>query len=115
MKLSVIVTIYNREAVLRRCVDSILAQNMTDYEVILVDDGSRDAADGSWRHMNAAIRSGFAACIGRTAEWLVQEMQGLPPPAGNISRMWTVMTGSRRMSWGSWNESGTDAGGYSAL
>ena len=44
MKLSVIVTIYNREAVLRRCVDSILAQNMTDYEVILVDDGSRDGS-----------------------------------------------------------------------
>ena len=54
MKLSVIVTIYNREAVLRRCVDSILAQNMTDYEVILVDDGSRD---GSRRIMETYERS----------------------------------------------------------
>lgn len=54
MKLSVIVTVYNREAVLRRCVDSILAQNMTDYEVILVDDGSRD---GSRRIMETYERS----------------------------------------------------------
>ena len=41
-KLSVIVPIYNVEAYLRRCVDSILAQTFTDYELILVDDGSPD-------------------------------------------------------------------------
>ena len=56
MKLSVIVTIYNREAVLRRCVDSILAQNMTDYEVILVDDGSRDGSRQRARYRNPEHR-----------------------------------------------------------
>lgn len=40
------------------------------------------AADGSWRHMNAAIRNGFAACIGRMAEWPGREMQGLAAACG---------------------------------
>ena len=42
MKLSIIVPVYNVEPYLRRCVDSILAQTFTDFEVILVDDGSPD-------------------------------------------------------------------------
>lgn len=42
MKLSIIVPIYNVEQYLRKCVDSLLAQDITDYEIILVDDGSTD-------------------------------------------------------------------------
>lgn len=41
-KISVIVTVYNKEAYLRECVDSILAQTYRNMEVILVDDGSTD-------------------------------------------------------------------------
>ncbi|MBQ8840656.1 MAG: glycosyltransferase [Clostridia bacterium] len=41
-KLSIIVPIYNVEKYLNQCIESILAQTMTDYEVILVDDGSLD-------------------------------------------------------------------------
>lgn len=40
--LSIIVPVYNVERYLRRCVDSLLAQDCTDYEIILVDDGSPD-------------------------------------------------------------------------
>ncbi len=40
--LSVIIPVYNVEKYLRNCLDSILAQDFTDYEVILVDDGSTD-------------------------------------------------------------------------
>lgn len=40
--LSVIVPVYNVEKYLRKCVDSILAQDIDDMEVILVDDGSLD-------------------------------------------------------------------------
>ena len=40
--ISVIVPIYNVEKYLRACVDSILAQNYSNLEVILVDDGSPD-------------------------------------------------------------------------
>ena len=42
-KLSIIVPIYNVEAYLRKCVDSVLNQDYEDYEIILVDDGSTDA------------------------------------------------------------------------
>lgn len=41
-KLSVIVPVYNTEKYLRECIDSILAQTFTDFELILVDDGSTD-------------------------------------------------------------------------
>lgn len=38
---SIIIPIYNSEKYLHRCLDSILAQTFTDYEVILKDDGIR--------------------------------------------------------------------------
>lgn len=41
--ISVIVPVYKVEPYLRRCVDSILAQTYTDFELILVDDGSPDS------------------------------------------------------------------------
>lgn len=41
-KISVIVPVYKVEPYLRRCIDSILAQTYTDFELILVDDGSPD-------------------------------------------------------------------------
>ena len=43
-KLSVIVPVYNTEKYLRECIDSILAQTFTDFELILVDDGSTDSS-----------------------------------------------------------------------
>ena len=42
MKLSIIVPIYNVAPYLRKCVDSLLAQDISDSEIILVDDGSPD-------------------------------------------------------------------------
>src|SRR5579862_4482573 len=42
MLISVVVPVFNREPVLRRCVDSVLAQEFGDFELILVDDGSTD-------------------------------------------------------------------------
>lgn len=39
---SVIVPVYNAEKYLNRCVDSILSQTMTDFELLLIDDGSKD-------------------------------------------------------------------------
>ena len=41
-KISVIVPVYKAEAYLHRCVDSIIAQTFTDWELLLVDDGSPD-------------------------------------------------------------------------
>ncbi len=40
--ISVIVPVYNAEKTLRRCVDSILSQTFSDFELLLIDDGSKD-------------------------------------------------------------------------
>ena len=40
--ISVIVPVYKVEKYLRRCVDSILSQTYTDFELLLIDDGSPD-------------------------------------------------------------------------
>ena len=41
-EISVIVPVYKVEPYLRECVDSILAQTMEDFELLLIDDGSPD-------------------------------------------------------------------------
>ena len=43
--ISVIIPVYNRVDVLERCVNSVLAQSYTDFEIILVDDGSTDGSE----------------------------------------------------------------------
>ena len=52
-KVSIVVPVYNAEKVIGRCVESILSQDYTELEVILVDDGSRDSSP--------EILDGFAA------------------------------------------------------
>ena len=41
-KISVIVPVYKAEKYLHRCIDSILAQSYTDFELLLINDGSPD-------------------------------------------------------------------------
>lgn len=43
-RVSVIVPVYNVEPYLEACIDSLLAQRFTDFEVVLVDDGSTDGS-----------------------------------------------------------------------
>ena len=43
MKLSIIVPVYKARRYLQRCIESILQQTYTDYELILVNDGSPDS------------------------------------------------------------------------
>lgn len=44
MKLSIIIPVYRTQDTLERCLESILQQSFTDYEMILVDDGSDDGS-----------------------------------------------------------------------
>ena len=44
-KVSIIVPVYNAENYLDRCISAILAQTYSDFELILVNDGSRDRSE----------------------------------------------------------------------
>ena len=44
MFLSVIIAVYNAENYIRECLESIEMQSQSDYEIILVDDGSEDSS-----------------------------------------------------------------------
>ena len=56
---SVVVPVYNVEAYLDRCVESLVAQTLRDIEIILVDDGSTDNSPtlcDAWADKDARIR-----------------------------------------------------------
>lgn len=58
MKLSIVIPVYNVEDTLDRCIESVLRQGIGDFEVILVDDGSRDksaAICDEWQAKDAHI------------------------------------------------------------
>lgn len=42
--ISIIIPVYNGEKYLRRCLDSIVAQTYTNYECLMIDDGSTDSS-----------------------------------------------------------------------
>lgn len=42
--ISIIIPVYNVETYLPQCIESVLAQTFSDFELILVDDGSKDAS-----------------------------------------------------------------------
>ena len=42
--ISVIIPIYNAEKTLARCIDSLMKQSFSDFEILLIDDGSTDSS-----------------------------------------------------------------------
>ena len=44
IKVSVVMAVYNSEKYLRQTLDSILTQTLTEFELIAVDDGSKDSS-----------------------------------------------------------------------
>ena len=43
-KISIVIPIYNAEKYLEKCVNSLRKQTLTDIQIILVDDGSKDTS-----------------------------------------------------------------------
>jgi glycosyltransferase involved in cell wall biosynthesis len=70
MKASVVIVTYNREHVLKRCLQALLTQNITDYEVIVVDDGSIDGTSG--------LVAGYQSENGNLRGFRNQVQQGQP-------------------------------------
>ncbi|MBE7414090.1 MAG: GNAT family N-acetyltransferase [Deltaproteobacteria bacterium] len=56
MKVSIIIPTYNRARLVCLAIDSILAQDYTDYEIIVVDDGSTDGTSKALERYSGSIR-----------------------------------------------------------
>lgn len=59
MKFSIVVPIYNVEEYLDACIKSVIAQNYTNFELLLIDDGSTDKSSeicDSWEKEDERIR-----------------------------------------------------------
>ena len=80
MKISVIIPTFNRKHTLQRAIDSVLAQTIKPYEIIIVDDGSKDG----------------------TKEWLLQNypsVQYIHQPNNGVS---SARNKGIQISQGSW-------------
>lgn len=90
---SVVTTVYNREQTLARAMASVLAQSFTDFEYIIVDDGSTDSSahiaessgDPRVRALRethhgrpAALNTAFSLCRGRYI--LIQDSDDIALP-----------------------------------
>ena len=86
--LSVIVPARNEERSIERCVRSLLAQTLHDYEVIVVDDRSEDRT--------GAILAGLARQDSR-----LRVIAGAPLPDGWVGKPWALAQGVRaaRGAW----------------
>ena len=90
-EISIIVPVYKTERFLSACISSILAQTFTDFELILVDDGSPDSCP--------ALCDAAAAKDSRIRV-IHQEhaMPGWTRQRANGSPLWIQTTPSRRTS-----------------
>jgi len=92
-RVSVIIPTYNRRAYVQEAIDSVLAQTCTDYEIIVVDDGSTDGTGevlreryGSlvvyaWQEnqgVSAARNAAIRACTGEFVALLDSDDLWLP-------------------------------------
>lgn len=81
-EISVIVPVYNVERYLRQCMDSLVNQTYTDFEIILVNDGSTDSSGVLCEEW--AKKDGRIHVVHKKNEGLASlAIQGLNTPKGN--------------------------------
>jgi len=83
-QIGIVVPVYNTQAILPRCVDSILAQTFSDFQLVLVNDGSRDdsgkicdsyAERDSRIHVIHQKNAGVGAARNAGLDWLFENSQ----------------------------------------
>ena len=74
IKYSIVVPVYNAQKTIKRCIDSIFNQSCKDYELILVDDGSKDSSLEICKN----------ACIGVECVRIIQKENGGVSSARNL-------------------------------
>ena len=94
--ISVIVTAYNIESYLPRCLDSLIAQTYQRLEIIVVDDGSTDRT-GQICDRYAAECPRISVIHKENGGPLLPGMPVLRSQRAIISAMWMVMTGWSRI------------------
>lgn len=96
--ISVIIPIYQVESELPRCLDSLLAQTYSNFELLLIDDGS---PDGCFRVMEGYARKDGVSVffIRKTAAFLLLETWGWNRRKESMSASSIRMIGSRCAIW----------------
>lgn len=111
---SVLIPVFNGEPFLAECLDSILAQDLSDYEVLISDDGSTDGSAAViqryaardrrirwWRNpRNLGIGGNFNACLkaaqGEFLKFVLQDDKLIEPSA--LRRMVAAMESDASVS-----------------
>ena len=86
-KLSLVIPVYNVEAYLRECLDSVLSQKNIEMEVILVNDGS---TDGSKLILEEYVSNYSFSLINKMADWGMPATAVLPRHRVSILPFLTV-------------------------
>ena len=107
-KISVVIPVYNGEKYLRECVDSILSQTFQDFEIVLVDDGSKDSSrticdDYAKIYTNVRVFHKQNEGINQTrrygvrnvkGEWVVFSDQDDSMPSDALQSLWDMHEGT---------------------
>jgi len=84
-KVSVVMSLYNSERYLRMAIDSVLTQTLSDFEFIIIDDGSKDGSAGIVRsyddlrirylyQQNAGLSAALNVAIGEARSDIIARM-----------------------------------------